>query len=525
MLAVIIMAIILSVAAFFGIRMVANGWVEDNYNSEAAKKARYDEYISNLQTYVSKNDISSEDTLEITHWMSLNPNVYLFIYKDGQLFFDGSGDSAADKGGDSGNSGSAEGNNGTVGGAGADESTDHDNELGDKEPVENDRNETSGAEGDSSVSAGKDTGSSGADSDKPESDSSSGGLTPAQREEIIALAQKNGLTPIDFSDGTLFVSLVDFTDTVYADVIDIISIIAAMLTLVLLLMLYFRVITTKISRLATDVSAVYEVDSSQSIRTYIGNDELSELTRNVEQMRMSMLDSLKKEKEAIEANTELITSMSHDVRTPLTVLLGYLDIMKTHTQDETMHDYIKAAELTAMRMKELSDDMFRYFLVFAGGNIDVDMVEYDARTLFDQMFAEHMILMREKGYEVELSYSNGFDENITVSTDAPKLMRVIDNLVSNIYKYADKDGMITLNVTRIGTSLEIEITNKVIKDKSGAESNGIGLKTCRKLCEALGILFRCGSEVCGADEIFTTCLGFTIIAHGAEGARKNDTEA
>ncbi len=501
MLAVIIMAIIFATFTFLGIRVVANGWITNHYNSDQEKKQRYDEYMRDLQTYVTKNAVSSEDTQNITRWMSLNPNVYLFIYKDGQLFFDGSSDTSDDTRPPAENPDKE------------DKNPDTDTDSGkDEDPDDSGASEEDGTDSDGQSAEGNS-----ASTEKNNEASSTGGLTQAERDEIIALAQKNGHTLLEFADGELFVTLYDFSDTVYYGLVDIISLVGSVLIFVTILMLYFRIITTKISRLATDVSAVYEVDSAQSIRTYIGNDELSELTRNVEQMRMSMLDSLQKEKEAIEANTELITSMSHDIRTPLTVLLGYLDIMKTHAADETMCDYIKAAELTAIRMKELSDDMFRYFLVFAGKGGEVDMVIYDARTLFDQLFSEHMILLREKGYEVSIHQDGELGDDIAISTDAPKLMRIIDNLISNIYKYADNEHPIELTLNRAEEKLEIIFRNKVVKDKSQAESNGIGLKTCRKLCEALDIDFRCGTDPCGADEFFVTRLTFKTVVSRQEG--------
>jgi len=534
MLAVIIMSMILSVLAFVGMEIAANRLIENHYNSAEEKKQRYDEYMHDLQTYVSNNAVSSDDTKSITHWMELNPNVYLFIYKDGQLFFDGSSnnsgstspsdkeedtdsgkdDQGADTGGDEDDrDGTGDGGEENSGGSAEDTSG--------EAPLSGISSEsTSTSDRNPKPNASKPNPSGNSESAEKNTESSSSALTPAERQEIIAQAEKNGLTLLEFADGELFVTLYDFSDTVYYDLAVIVSIIGAVVIFVLILMLYFRIITTKISRLATDVSAVYEVDDSQSITTYIGNDELSELTRNVEQMRMSMLDSLKKEKEAIEANTELITSMSHDIRTPLTVLLGYLDIMKTHTDDETMCDYIKAAELTAMRMKELSDDMFRYFLVFAGKGGDVDMVEYNAATIFDQLFSEHLILLHEKGYEVVLNSGSELEDDMMISTDAPKLMRIVDNLISNMYKYADKEHPIELTATRVMDKLEIRLRNKVVKDKSRAESNGIGLKTCRKLCEALDIDFNCGIEPCGEDEFYFTNLKFKIVADSADAEDK-----
>ena len=112
---------------------------------------------------------------------------------------------------------------------------------------------------------------------------------------------------------------------------------------------------------------------------YDGDDELTRLSYNVEQMRSSMLKNIQLEREARDSNAELITSMSHDIRTPLTVLLGYLEMMKNHEGcDEEMTDYIEASENTAMRLKQLSDDMLKYSLAFGDAPGDVTLEDADA---------------------------------------------------------------------------------------------------------------------------------------------------
>ena len=446
MLAVIVVAILLAAIVYAVLHAIMLNWVADVYNSHESRHERYEEYLGDLKDYVRENEISSDDTAAITRWVRSNRNVYVFLYKDDQLFYDG-----------------------TV--------------VPDEDKGDTDKEETPGTD---STTGETDEGE-GTNEERP-----SGGVTVdyPTREEIIESAGKNGLLPIDFKDGTLFVSLVDFTEYIYYDIANITSIIAAFATLALILMLYFQRIIFRISNLASDVRRVYEVDMNTGIRTAAGNDELSVLTRGVERMRSTMLDSLEKEKEAINANAELITSISHDIRTPLTVLLGYIDIMKSRPSDEVMAEYLRASESTALRLKELSDDMFRYFLVFGGGAIEPELANYGARTLVEQLLTEHILLLGERGYNVSYHPANSLKDGVRVSTDAPKLMRVIDNLFSNIYKYADPDGNITVAAgVAHGGRVEIAIKNLIKENNDGAESSGIGLKTCKKLCDALGVQF------------------------------------
>ena len=500
MLIAIIFSLLMGLCFAFFSRMIAKDWIDNNYNSTESKQARYDEYIADLQTYVSTNGLSSTDTAKITQWVHRNRNIYLFIYKDNQLFFDSSVEQ--DKEED------------TADGDKSDSSVD--------DSSSSDSSNTSDSDKDTSDSGNQENAEGGANSEnggtENETQRPGGGITVdyPTREEIIATAEKNGLHPLELSDGTLFVTLADFTDYIYYDVVNIVSITGGVLIIVIFLMLYFQKIIFKISRLAKDVSQVYEVDMNTPIRCDKGSDEMSTLGRNVEQMRSSMISSLEKEKKAIEANTELITSMSHDIRTPLTVLLGYIDIMKNSTDSQLMQEYLKASETTALRLKDLSDDMFRYFLVFGGNESDVTIADYDARTLLDQLFTEHILLLNESGYNVTMNYASSIKENTRVLTDAPKIMRVVDNLFSNIHKYADPERDISVFVTASSGKLVCTAKNYILENNEGKESNRIGLKTCEKICESLDMGFKYHTARGKNQRIFVVRIEFPIVKECVE---------
>ena len=151
--------------------------------------------------------------------------------------------------------------------------------------------------------------------------------TPA-REELIAEAVAGGEHRIEAKDGELIVFMTDYAQYLYYDVFNILSIILAFAGFVLVMWFYFFDIAKKITRLGREVTAVADGDVNRQI-TADGEDEITRLCADVEYMRISMLDNIEKEHAALESNRELITAMSHDIRTPLTVLLGYLDIMKS----------------------------------------------------------------------------------------------------------------------------------------------------------------------------------------------------
>ena len=516
LLIAVIISLALAAATFFLVRTGIINWVENSYNAPEAKQDRLDGYVEDLQNYVTKNNLSSQDTEEITRWLRGSRNVYLFLYKDNRLFFTG-GFPEEEEGSEEEKT-EGEGDADPKGDAGTDADADPDRDP--EAPEENeggDAADPTPPEEGGEDNAPEDEGDEGSDAEAPGEEGEEEPVRPGgssrpntgltvtipTKEEIIQHATDNGLQPLELSDGTLFASFVDFSDYFYYNLSTVVSIASALLLAVVILMIYFHSITVKITRLADDVSGVYEEDMNRSIRTLDGKDEISELTRNVEQMRCSMLEGLKKEREALDANSELITSMSHDIRTPLTVLLGYLDIIKTYPVDEELSEYVKAAENTALRLKDFSDDMFRYFLVFGGKELDVSLSDYDAQTLFEQLLSEHLLLLRERGFTVDLQFDTSRLSGAVITTDAPKLMRVIDNLFSNLYKYAEMSRPVTITAAANDESLRLTMKNAVMA-ASHAESNGVGLRTCRKICEALDVYFDYGEREADGESVFVS---------------------
>ena len=248
---------------------------------------------------------------------------------------------------------------------------------------------------------------------------------------------------------------------------------------------------------------VSDGDMDHHIRTDTIQDELSRLCTNVENMRASIVLTLQKERAAVNANADLITSMSHDIRTPLTVLLGYLDIMKMQTKEEATLQYLRSAEQTALRLKALSDDMFQYFLVFAEDEGALSLQPYDAATLLEQMLSEHVILLKESGFTVECAYPTTFLSTApTLLTDAPRCMRIIDNIFSNVTKYTDKAKPIHLTFLENKREVTIQLENAIRDDADQAESTGIGLRTCTRIAKLLG----CGFVTEERDGHFTARL-------------------
>ena len=301
------------------------------------------------------------------------------------------------------------------------------------------------------------------------------------------------------------VELIDKTSEFYYGIFDLIEFVAAVVVLFAIMIVYVQRITGRITRLALEVGEVSDGETTREI-SMPGHDEITDLAESVEQMRVSILTKIESERAAIEANSELITSMSHDIRTPLTVLLGYIEMMKERVGDDpALNDYVLASEKTALRLKRLSDELFNYFLLFGNGAQDVELSEYNFGFLTDQMLAEYILLAWEKEYRVSVEVSN--EANLTeIRTDPELLMRIIENIFSNMMKYADKAWDILIRADATDGCATITFTNTIDRSGHKVETNGIGLKSCRKIADTLGIGFECAED----GDIYTTVISFKV---------------
>ena len=346
--------------------------------------------------------------------------------------------------------------------------------------------------------------------DKPpvsEGEESEGGgvFSKPDADEILKIAESLDLKTISDADGeSLHVQIYDYSEYFQRDILSVISFVISMIVLGAVVVEHFGRLIARINRLQYDVNEVSRGHLEHPI-VATGFDELTKLSYDVENMRSAMLDNIEKEREALQMNTELITSMSHDIRTPLTVLMGYVDIMKSDLPPEEMREYVLASEKTVQRLKQLSDDMFKYFRAFGKGAEGITMEEYNASTLFEQLLAEHVFLLSESGYQVDYNIDELMDGKSIVKTDAPHMMRVIDNIFSNLYKYADIEKEVSVKGWREGDLAVFEFKNYVAENK-GAESSKVGLKTCKRLSSYIMNSFDWGED----DGVFTLTLSMKL---------------
>jgi signal transduction histidine kinase len=311
------------------------------------------------------------------------------------------------------------------------------------------------------------------------------------------------LFPIRFADGLYQVAIGDNSQVRQRQLVSVAAFVIAGISFLLLFMWYTGRLTRRIINLSKEAAAVTAGDLERVI-TAPGSDELSALADSVDEMRRSVIERMGNEKRAWEANTELITAISHDIRTPMTAMLGYLGLLVGGTEDEaTKAQLASSAYVKAMELKDLTDQLFRYFLVYGKAELEMEKETYDARVLLEQMLGEMEFDLQDAGYTMRRS---DFEGTCSITVDPLFLKRVLDNLLSNIKKYADPEKPVDVASSLRDGVLTLRVSNGVAKLHTRKESTKIGLRTCEKIMRALGGSFMSEND----GETFTAVLTLPI---------------
>lgn len=175
-----------------------------------------------------------------------------------------------------------------------------------------------------------------------------------------------------------------------------------------------------------------------------GKDELGSLGRNINHMAEELQRTIEEERKAERTKNELITNVSHDLRTPLTLIIGYLRLLKDKNfEDERQADsYLQIASNKSEKLKSLIDDLFEYTKL-SSMESPLESERLCLKELLEQLAEELVTYAEENEITLERSFPPG---KLMVDVDASKMIRVFENLLSNAIKYSKKPGSIQLSM-------------------------------------------------------------------------------
>lgn len=350
MIFVLLAALAVGVACYFGIDALGTAAIDRWYLSDDAIAARNLEHARSLQEYVSARGVSSRDTLAIEQWSRGEKKANVIVYQ-------------------------AEGDPYEAGSWGTSELLD----------------------------------------DTTQSDIADMGYS---------------FFTLQFADGECRVAVCDYSEAWLYSYVSFGALVLGFVVYSFIAFGFTRRLTRRVTRLSEAVGAAGALNRTIPVT---GTDEIARLAASVNTMRDTILERTRNEQTAWQANSDLITALSHDIRNPLTSLIGYLDLLE-------------------MSQDRLPEDLRSY--VLASRDFDVNLLLLTTPC--------------------------------TVTTDVQMLKRVTDNLLSNIEKYADPAARLTILAECEGERLHVCFANRARRELARVESNHIGLRTCEAILQLLG---------------------------------------
>lgn len=254
---------------------------------------------------------------------------------------------------------------------------------------------------------------------------------------------------------------------------------------------YIKYISESVSKIAKE-----QLGSTLIVK---GDDELSDLCKNINSMSLELKNKFEKEREIENSKNELITNISHDLRTPLTAIIGYLDILKSkkYKNEEEENEYINSTYNLSIKLKRLIDELFEYTML-SNSDIKLKYEDVDLSSILIQILGEYTPVFEDKGLRIIID----IDEKIPAKIDVEKIVRVFDNILSNAEKYSIKPSDIVVKAKNELDSIYISISNKSkhieqeklnkifdkfyrvdISRSSNIEGSGLGLAISKRIIE------------------------------------------
>lgn len=259
-----------------------------------------------------------------------------------------------------------------------------------------------------------------------------------------------------------------------------------------------------------------EVEFKLDTETLHGeNRELADAVNNIgEGIRKAVKTSMKDE----QMKTDLITNVSHDIKTPLTSIINYVDLLKRlKIEEEPAKGYIDILDSKAHRLKQLTDDLVEASKI-SSGNIELNREKLNLTELLNQSIGEFSEKLEERSLQVVFEKE---DQPAYIFADSRRMWRVVENLFNNICKYALEGTRVYIDVEKDGGRIEAsvkniskqqmnirpdELTERFIRGDSSrsTEGSGLGLSIAKNLVQVQGGSF----EIMLDGDLFKIVIGF-----------------
>ena len=231
------------------------------------------------------------------------------------------------------------------------------------------------------------------------------------------------------------------------------------------------------------------------------------------------LKAVEKEVKSQRMKTDLITNVSHDLKTPLTAIITYVNLLKEEKDEKKRQDYIDVLERKSLRLKVLIEDLFEISKA-SSKNVTLHLVDVDVVNLFKQVRLE----LSEKFKETELDFRCTYpDERAVAKLDSQKTYRIFENLLVNVVKYALPKTLVYVKIERIDEEVVLhimnisatelnfnadEITERFVRGDAArnTEGSGLGLAIAKSFTELQKGRFKIETE----GDLFKAEVAFSV---------------
>lgn len=256
----------------------------------------------------------------------------------------------------------------------------------------------------------------------------------------------------------------------------------------------------------TDTNTLISISSSdRQLRLLVA--DLNKQLRQLRRQRRQYLDGDKELKDAV-------TNISHDLRTPLTAICGYLDLLRTEETSETVTRYVMAIQNRAEALKQLTEELFRYSIIMSAQE-PMQLQPLCVNDILEQSLVSFYAALTKSGIAPQIDIT---EKKIIRTLNRTAFLRVLSNILNNAVKYSDGDLNVVLSETgkiifsNTAQNLnEVQVGklfNRFFSVETARNSTGLGLAIAKTLVEQM-----CGTITAQYHgNVLSVCLEFSQIA-------------
>lgn len=284
--------------------------------------------------------------------------------------------------------------------------------------------------------------------------------------------------------------------------------ISLIIAVIILLVICFRLLLNNINRnkeikyIANKIKSIYNNSTSERVLLRTNNKDMKELLINLNKV----LEKNQKNESIFINNEEkmrkMLSNISHDIKTPLTVILGYTEMLRegNNLSEEQKSDLLKLIKDKGEEVVLIINKFFNLSKLESGDN-DIDIEKVNISEICRKSILEYYDILNSNGIDVDINIP---DKDIYIYTDGLYLSRILSNLISNSFKYGYEGNIIGLSLTEDKKSIYIEVWDKgkgideiekekifdrlyTLEDSRSKEfsGSGLGLTITKKLCERI----------------------------------------